>query len=183
MKLSEWSVRNSLLVNMLTVFVIFAGLLAVFANRREAFPNFSFDIVQISARYSGATASQIEKLITIPIEKELKEVDDVKDLVSASTEGYSYIFVVIEPDAKNKDKVVNDLQRAVDRAEDLPADLKDKPVVEEISTKNTPMLEVALFGDLSPEQLRQQARRLETRLLEDPNVAKVIRRGYREPEF
>lgn len=183
MKLSEWSVRNSLLVNMLTIFTIFAGILAVFANRREAFPNFSFDIVQISTRYPGATASQIEKLITIPLEKELKEVDDIKDLVSASTEGFSYIYAVIESDAPNKDKTVNDIQRAVDRAEDLPADLKDKPVVEEISTKNTPMLEVALFGDLPPEELRQLSRRLETLLLEDPNVAKVIRRGYREPEF
>ncbi|HKX12411.1 MAG TPA: efflux RND transporter permease subunit [bacterium] len=183
MKLAEWSVRNSLLVNMLTVFTIVAGIMAVFANRREAFPNFSFDIVQIATRYPGATASQIEKLITIPIEKELKEVDDIKELVSASTEGFSGIYVVIEPDAKNKDKVVNDVQRAVDRAEDLPADLKDKPVVEEISTKNTPMLEVALFGDLPSEELRQLSRRLETLLLEDPNVAKVIRRGYREPEF
>ncbi|MCC6271884.1 MAG: efflux RND transporter permease subunit [Deltaproteobacteria bacterium] len=181
--LSEWSVRNGLLVNLLTVFVIVAGVMALMNNRREAFPNFSFDVVQVRTHYQGATPAQIEKLITIPIEKELKEVDDIKEMVSASIEGMSLIYLVIEPDAANKDKTVNDIQRAVDRAEDLPEDLKEKSVVEEFTTKNTPMLEVTLYGDMSDLELRRQARLLEAALLDDPNVAKVTRRGYREPEY
>ncbi|MCC6273097.1 MAG: efflux RND transporter permease subunit, partial [Deltaproteobacteria bacterium] len=64
--LSEWSVRNGLLVNLLTVFVIVAGVMALMNNRREAFPNFSFDVVQVRTHYQGATPAQIEKLITIP---------------------------------------------------------------------------------------------------------------------
>lgn len=181
--LAQWSVRNSLLVNLLTVFVIIAGVMALKENRREAFPNFSFDVVQISTKYPGSTPGQVEKLITIPIEKELKEVDDVKEMVSASIEGMSLIYIVIEPDASNKDKTVNDIQRAVDRAEDLPDDLKDKPLVEEFTTKNTPMLEVTLYGELGDLELRRQARLLEAALLDDPNVAKITRRGYREPEY
>lgn len=183
MKLAEWSVRNSLLVNLLTLFVMVAGVFAIFTLRREAFPNFSFDVVQIATSYPGGAPQQIEKLITIPIEKELKEVDDIKEMVSASTEGFSMIYIVIEPDAKNKDKIVNDIQRAVDRAENLPEDLKEKPRVTEVSTKNTPALEVTLSGNLSPQELRVQARRLETALLADPMVAAVTRRGYREPEI
>ncbi|MFO1463512.1 MAG: efflux RND transporter permease subunit [bacterium] len=181
--LSEWSVRNGLLVNLLTVFIIIAGVMALLNNRREAFPNFSFDVVQVSTRYPGSTPAQIEKLITVPIEKELKEVDELKEMVSASVEGMSLIYLVIEPDAANKDKVVNDIQRAVDRAEGLPDDLKDKPVVEEFTTKNTPLLEVTVYGDLPDLELRRQARLLETALLDDPNVARVTRRGYREPEY
>jgi multidrug efflux pump subunit AcrB len=183
MKLAEWSVKNSLLVNLLTAFAIIAGIFAIVTLKREAFPNITFDIVQVTTRYPGATPEQIEKLITIPIEKELKEVDDIKEMVSASVEGISLIFLTIEPDAENKPKIVNDIQRAVDRAEDLPADLEDQAVVREIMTKNTPVLEVSLFGDLSPEELRIQARRLERIILENPQVADVTRRGYREPEL
>ena len=139
--LAEWSVRNSLLVNLLTVFIFIAGGIAVWEMRREAFPNISLDIVQVTTKYPGATASQVEKLITTPIEKELKEVDDIKEMVSVSTEGYSAVFLTIEPDAENKDRVVNDIQRAVDRAEDLPADLEDKPIVEELTARLRAMAE------------------------------------------
>ncbi len=181
--LAEWSVRNSLLVNLLTAFLILSGVLALFNIRREAFPNINLDIVQVSTKYPGSTPGQVEKLITIPLEKELKEVDDIKEMVSVSTEGFSLVFLTIEPDAENKDKVVNDIQRAVDRVEDLPDDLEDKPVVQELSTKNTPLIEVSLYGKLTPEELRTQARRLEDALLGDPHIASVVRRGYREPEF
>ncbi len=183
MKLAEWSVKNSLFVNLITAFIVVAGIISIFSLNREAFPNIVFDIVQVTTRYPGATPEQMEKLITIPIEKEIKEVEDLKEIFSVSAEGISVIFITIEPDAKNKPKIVNDIQRAVDRAEDLPADLEDLPVVRELTTKNTPILEVSLFGDLDPEQLRLQARRLESVLLENPGVASVIRRGYREPEF
>ncbi|MCP5468185.1 MAG: efflux RND transporter permease subunit [Deltaproteobacteria bacterium] len=183
MKLAEWSVKNSLLVNLLTLFIMFVGAWSLFTIKREAFPNIKFDIVQISTVYPGSTPEQVEKLLTIPLEKELKEVDDIKEMVSASVEGLSLIYLTIEPGAEDKVKVVNDIQRAVDRVEDLPSDLEDKPVVEEISTKNTPVIEVALYGDVSSEELREQAKRLEDIVLENPEVASVVRRGYREPEF
>lgn len=183
MKLAEWSVKNSLLVNLLTVFILVAGILSVFKLNREAFPNINFDIVEVKTTYPGAIPEQIEKLITIPIEKELKEVSDIKEMVSVSVEGLSLIYLTIEPDAKDKPKIVNDIQRAVDRAEDLPDDLEDKPVVRELKTKDTPVLEVSVFGQLDPIQLRRQAKRLEDMILNNENVSSVVRRGFPEEEF
>jgi multidrug efflux pump subunit AcrB len=182
-KLAEWSVKNSLLVNLMTVFILLAGIMAVFSLKREAFPNINFDIVEIRTNYPGSTPEQIEKLITIPIEKELNEVSDIKEMVSASAEGISLIFLTIEPDAANKPKIVNEIQRAVDRVEDLPDDLEDQPIVREMLTKDAPVLEVSLYGELAPEELRRQAKRLEDRILELPEVSNVVRRGYRELEF
>ncbi|MCB1214207.1 MAG: efflux RND transporter permease subunit, partial [Deltaproteobacteria bacterium] len=183
MKLAEWSVKNSLLVNLATVFLLVAGAWGLWTMRREAFPNINFDIVQVSTVYAGASPEQAEKLITIPIEKELKQISDVKEMVSVSVEGASYIFLTIEPDATEKDKIVNDIQRAVDRVDDLPGDLEDKPVVHELKTKDSPILEISLYGDLEPEQLRQEAKRLEDRILDVKGVSSIVRRGYQEPEF
>lgn len=183
MKLAEWSVKNSLLVNLATVFILVAGTISLFTLNREAFPNINFDIVEVKTTYPGSTPAQVEKLITIPLEKELNEVDDIKEMISVSAEGISLIFLTIEPDAKEKPRIVNEIQRAADRAEDLPDDLEDKPVVREMKTKNTPVMEVAVFGEVSPEELRVQAKRLEDMILEKGDVANVIRRGYREPEI
>ncbi len=183
MKLAEWSVKNSLLVNLLTVFILVAGTLSVFTLNREAFPNINLDIVEVRTIYPGSTPEQVEKLLTIPIEKELKEVSDIKEMVSVSAEGISLIFLTIEPDATDKTKTVNEIQRSVDRVDDLPDDLDDKPVVREIKTKDIPILEVTVFGDLDSFELRKQSKLLEDRILENKNVSSVVRRGYREPEI
>ena len=136
MKLAEFSVRNSLLVNSISVFLVVSGLLALFRIEREAFPNFSFDIIIVSTPYKGAPPEVIEKRITIPLEKELKEVDDIKKLYSVSVEGLSEIILEIEPDAPDKTKVYNDIQKAVDAADDLPVDLDADPKVLELKKED-----------------------------------------------
>jgi len=151
--------------------------------QREAYPRFSFDIVIVSTVYPGATPREIEKLITIPIEKELKQVSDIKEISSVSAEGISRISIKIEEDTENKNSVINEIQRAVDRVDDLPADLKDKPNVNEIRTKDKPIIEVALSGNLTEFQLREHAKALEKKLLDLDEVARIERRGFREREI
>ncbi len=182
-RLFEFSVKQPLFVNLLTIFIVVAGIMALTRLNREIFPNISLDIVIVNTAYPGSTPQEIEKLITIPIEKELKEVADIKEMTSVSLEGLSTIALEIEPDAPNKDKTVNDIQRAVDRAEDLPEDLQDDPVVIELESRNRPVVEVSLSSNLPEHKLIDHARVLERRLLDMPGIAKVNRSGWRDEEF
>ncbi|MDO8644039.1 MAG: efflux RND transporter permease subunit, partial [bacterium] len=79
MNLTAFLIRHKLLINLLSVFLVVAGLSAVFRIPREAFPNIVFDVVTVRTNYPGANPSQIEKLITHPIEKELKDLEDIKE--------------------------------------------------------------------------------------------------------
>ena len=182
-KIFEFAVNQPIFVNLLTVLVIVAGLMSMAALNRDTFPNIQLDIVMISTNYPGATPKEIEKLITIPLEKELQEVSDIKEMVSSSLEGTSLISIELEPDAPDKRKIISDIQRAVDRADDLPDDLKRKPMVNEIETRNRPVVEVSLSGDLSLDELTKHAKALETRLLDLDNIAKVNRSGWRDREI
>ena len=47
---------------------------------REAFPNIQYDIITIYTSFPGAAPSEVEKLITNPLEQELKEVDGIKKM-------------------------------------------------------------------------------------------------------
>ncbi len=147
---------------------------------REAFPNFSFDIVTVRTDYPGASPDVIEKRITIPLEKELREVDDIDEMGSVSVEGLSLIILKIDPDAPDNDRVVNDIQRAVEEAQDLPEDLRDEPRVREAQVRNTPIVEVSLSGELTETELRQLAVNLETEILDLSGVASVARKGMRD---
>lgn len=182
-KLFEFSVRQPLLANLITVVILVAGVMAISGLNRDIFPNVNLDLVIVNASYPGATPQEIEKLITIPIEKELKEVSDIKEMNSASIEGLATILIEIEPDARDKAKVVNDIQRAVDNAEDLPSDLKDKPLVNELQMRDHPVVEVSLSGDIPEAVLVESAREMETRLLDLSDISRVDRNGWRDQEI
>ncbi|MBU1147974.1 MAG: efflux RND transporter permease subunit, partial [Candidatus Omnitrophica bacterium] len=183
MSLPRFSVNQSLFVNLVSVLIIVFGLIVVVGMNREVFPNVDFDIVSITTAYPGATPLDVEKLITVPIEKELKEVDGIKEIKSSSSAGASFINVKLDPDERDKKKVVSDIQTAVDRVKDLPKDIYQDPVVVEISSKQYPIIEVSLSGDMTEKKLQYYADGLEDLIEDIKGVAKIRESGYRDREI
>jgi multidrug efflux pump subunit AcrB len=165
-----------------------AGLLFMFAAKREAFPKIEFDFVLINAIYPGATAEDIEKHVTIPVEDQLREVDGIDELTSSSLEARSVIVIKLDPDLSNKDKTINDIKNAVDRVTDLPEDV-DKPTVTELSMAQFPVVEIAVINknniknDAEETELRKYSKILEDRILDLNGVAAVNKQGYRKREM
>lgn len=183
MKLAEFSVKNSLLVNLISAFIILFGFIAMMNIRREAFPSVSFDEMIITTVYPGAPAEDVEKLVTNPLEEEVKGVSGIKELLSRSEEGLSTINVVIEPSVSDKKKVVDDVKRAVDRVNNLPEEIDEDPEVVELSSDEFPVFEITLGGNFSEQELRDQAEQLEDRILDVRGVSSMTRYGWRDPEF
>jgi len=183
MKIVDFSVKHSLFVNLLSVFLVVAGMVSLFQLRREAFPVISFDRVIISTIYKGASAEEVEKLVTAKLEREIREVDDIENIYSSSMEGISTINLEISLDAKDKKKVVNDIQKAVDRVTDLPDGVDDRPIVTEITSGKIPIIKVALSGQLDEFELREYADALKDRFEDIDGVATVARSGWRDEEF
>ncbi|MBI4223721.1 MAG: efflux RND transporter permease subunit, partial [Deltaproteobacteria bacterium] len=182
-RIVQFSLDHPLLVNLLTVFVFVAGVWAFTNLNREAFPNVSYDRVLIRADYTGSDPKSVEKLITIPIEREIKEISDIQEMRSISLQGMSILVIELEEYVKNKDRLINDIQRAVDRVEDLPLDMEDPPRVTEIRSKDQPIIEVSLTGELSEFALVDHAFNLERILLDLPQTAAIARKGWREKEI
>jgi len=182
MKLAEISVKNSLAINLISFFVLVLGIVSMFALKRDAFPDVSFDVVTVTTTYPVASPEDVEKLVTIPLEKEIKGVTGIKEMNSSSDEGLSVIGITIDPKTQDKDKVVDDIRRAVDRVTDLPQEV-DEPLVVEITTRERPILEISISGPIPELQKRQYAETLEDRLLDINGVSKVGRIGWRDREF
>ena len=133
MSIPKFSVSNSLLVNLISVFIFLIGFYSLFNIQRDAFPQVDYDFVSITTVYPGAPAEDVEKFITIPLEKEVKSVSGIDEMTSKSQEGVSVIEIQIDPETKDKKKVVDDIQRATERVQDLPEDADD-PIVFEMTT-------------------------------------------------
>jgi multidrug efflux pump subunit AcrB len=172
---------------MVTVGVILAGLMFIFTAQREAFPRIEFDYVVANTIYPGATAEDVEKHITIPIEDQLREVDGIEELTSNSIEARSIVVVKLDPDLKNRDKVINDIKSSIDRINDFPEDAED-PVVTEIGTSQQPVISISILNkndtrnDAEEFQLRKFAKMLSDRILEIRGVARIDKQGYRDRE-
>lgn len=179
--LIKFFIRNRLFGDLLSGFLILVGVFSLFNVRREAFPNIQFDIITISTLYPGASPIEMEKLITNPIEQDLKEVDGIKKLNSISTEGRSYIVVQLDPDQTTEAKAKEDIKSIVDLVQ-LPEEAEDTKVVA-LETKQEPIIQVALYSDESEMQLREVAKDLEKKLEKIPGVARIAYNGLRDLEI
>lgn len=182
MSLPRFSVNQSLFINLVSAILIIIGIIVLLGINKEIFPNVSFDMVSITTSYVGSTPIDVEKLISVPIEKELRQVDGIKEINSSSAAGISLIYIKIDPDESNKQKVIRDIQSAVDRLEDLPRDV-DQPLVTEITSKEYPIIEVSLSGRMNEQRLQRHAEVLEDILEDIEGVARISKSGYREREI
>lgn len=178
-----FSVKNSLFVNILSAVIVFAGIISIFSIKREAFPPVSYDIVTITTPFRGAPAEKVETLVTAPIERELREVDDLEDIFSDSIEGISTIFVKISIDAKDKARVLRNINNAVDRVTNLPDDVDERPRVDEMTSGMIPVIKVAVSGDVDEFVLRDYADKLYDKFEEIDGVSSVKKVGWRDEEY
>ena len=182
-KLFEFSVKQPLLVNLLTVFIIIVGILSLSRLSRDVFPNVQLDLAIITTSYPGASPEEVEKNVTTPIERELKGVDHIDKLHSFSAENLSTIIIEIDQDAPNNDKVTANIQRAVDNTQNLPEDLPDDPFVQDFDGSFQAVVEISISGDMSEFELTKHAKNLETLLYLEPDIASISRKSWRDEEI
>ncbi|NND78106.1 MAG: efflux RND transporter permease subunit [Flavobacteriales bacterium] len=183
--LSNASVNNRTTVLLLTVIIVVAGIFSYNSMPKEAFPEIVMPQIFITTPYPGNGPSDIEKLITRPIEKELKSMTGVDKITSSSLQGMSSINVefdfsvsVEEALRKVKDKV--DIAKA---DPDFPTDLPADPNIFEMNfSELIPIMNVNLRGEFSMDQLKEYGEYLEDEIEELPEINKVDIRGISEKE-
>jgi multidrug efflux pump subunit AcrB len=181
-RLIEFFARQSIFANLLTIFVMIFGLYSFLKIRREVFPNINFDVITVTTALPGASAESVERLITNPLEQDLREVDGIKKMTSVSADNQSVIVLQLDPDQTTEAKAKNDIEDVVDNFRDLPEGAED-PIVTALESKKTPTVEVSLSGDVPETVLRETAKILERKIEAIRQVAKVQFNGLRDYEI
>ncbi len=184
--LSSLSIDNKTTVYVITAIIVLAGLLSYFSLPKENFPEVVMPEIYINTPYPGNSPTEIEKLISQPLEKELNGISGVDKISSTSVEGFSSVKVLfnfdITPDdalLKVKDKV--DIVKAdPDFPKDLPA---DPNVFASNMSEFAPVMNINLSGDYPVEDLERYAERLEDEIEKVPEINKVELRGITDKEI
>ena len=170
--------ERHLLAILVTLMIFMLGVNTLRTIRRDMFPEVDFGEMFVNTRYPGASPEDVELNVTNKIEEELKEVTGIKTMTSVSMENISFIDVIIDPNAKDQEKVKTEIRDAVDRVTDLPEEVTDAPLVTELKTTIFPVIEVGISGDLPYGELREVAKALEKKLVNVPGVSSVTKLGY-----
>ena len=137
-----------------------SGVIAYQAIPQENSPEVEIPIVIVSTIWPGATAEDVENLVTDKIEQEIQNLDDVEQYNSTSVAGVSTVVVEFEIDTDMTENT-NAVQDAVDDASrSLPDSILDDPNVEQANISSTPILTLAISGDYSYSQLKSFAENL-----------------------
>lgn len=175
--------QRHILAYMITFTAMVLGVSTLFFIKRDIFPEVEFGEMVVTTAYPGASPEDVELKVTNKIEDELKSVTGIKRYTSWSSENFSFIHIVIDPDEKDQDKVVREVRDAVSRVNALPEEVDELPLVTELNTSVLQIIEVGLTGDLPYKTLRELARQFEKKLENIPGVAQVDRYGYRDREI
>src|ERR1700716_348653 len=129
MKLTEFSLRNPLVVAALTGAVIVFGLTAYLSMGIGVFPNVSFPEVLVITPDPGADPATIETQITKPIEDAVAGLANIDTITSSSDEGVSSVVVQFTT-AANENLVPVDVERVVNAIRSqLPAEANAPTIV------------------------------------------------------
>jgi multidrug efflux pump len=162
---------------LLSIFV--AGLYSYVTISKESTPDIPIPIVYVSMVHEGISPEDAERLLVLPMERELQSIEGLNEMTATASEGHA--SVTMEFDAGyDIDQAIIDVREQVDRARvELPPETLE-PTVNEINISDFPVLSVSLSGRISERTLITIARDLQDRIEALPNVLEVTIGGDRE---
>lgn len=186
--MATWAINNKIIVYVI-VAIIFVGGFSAFLNMpRESFPEVVENKVYISSVYPGNSAEDVEKFITEPIEKEIRGISGIKDVVSTSFNDYAMTIVEFADDvplevakADVKDKV--DMVKADADFPVLDTGAKVEPNVFDLNiAEEFPIANINLTGNYSLQQLKDFAELLQDEFEHLQAIKEAPIRGVNDKE-
>ncbi|MEM7155455.1 MAG: efflux RND transporter permease subunit [Myxococcota bacterium] len=170
--------RPTFAILLLCAFVM-AGWLGYGSLVRESTPDLEIPQATVVVEWPGADPETIENQVAAELETELKAMEGLRKMQSASFDSFCVIAVEFEADEDIASAMAR-LRARVSAAEaDLPSDV-EKPRISEISVNNAPIISLSLYGEVDEIARGQALDALERRLENIKGVNEVSISGQRD---
>ncbi len=92
MSISEVSVKRPVAMTMVVLMIVVIGLYALTMLPIDLYPNITMPMAAVQTTYSGVSPSEIENMVTKPIETALSQVSGIQNITSTSSQGSSIVI-------------------------------------------------------------------------------------------
>jgi len=168
MSLPAFSIKKPITMLMIYSALVLAGLLALTQLPVELYPNISFGEVSIIIEVRGGIPpTEVEALVSKPVEEAVGTVSHLEEMLSISKEGESTVVLSFEPGI-NMDFAALDVREKFAKVKNkLPKEI-EKPIIAQFKRSDVPIVILAITS------LRRSTEEL--RKIVDENVREAIKR-------
>lgn len=182
-KPASWSIDNRISIFVMTIILTLWGIMSYTNLPKESFPEIVIPKVYVQTVYPGTSPTNMENLVTKPLEKRMKSIAGVKKITSNSYQDYSVITVEFNTDTDIKDakqKVKDEIDQA---ARDLPQDLPQEPQAMDVNLSDLPIMYVNISGNYDLNKLKEYAENMQDRIESLKEITKVDITGALDREI
>jgi multidrug efflux pump subunit AcrB len=177
----KFFIRKRQFTVLLIAALIVVGSMSLFTIPKESAPEVKIPVGIVSAILPGASAADVEKLVTNKLEDGLNNLNNLDTITSSSREGVSVVTVQFLAKA-DIDKSIQDLKSQVDKIKgDLPDEV-ETPTVTEVNFADQPILIISVAGQYSPYDLTRLGDELKDDLTSIKGVSRVEVSGVQDRE-
>ena len=168
---------------MLVLGLVLTGTFAYSQLPRQLMSELSFNWVFIRVDYPGVPPDDLEQLVAIPVEEQVRNVDGVSSVTNRSKEGFTFFSVKFESLSDDEfDSAYQEVKDAVAVVR-LPEEAREPVWVNFSSADFVPMISLVLAGELPKDELFDVAERLEEEIEAIEGISKVDLGGVQERQI
>ena len=139
--LVNFVLKNKLAVWLLTIIITVSGIYSATQMKTETIPDISIPYLMVTGVYPGATPEKVMKEVSMPLEKAVEGLEDVKNVYSNSTSSLASIQVEYDYGV-DMDEKKRALESAIDNVT-LPEDVQ-APTVTAVSMNMMPVVALSV---------------------------------------
>ncbi len=171
--------RHRVAANLLMALMVLAGSWALAKLNTQFFPSFELDIITVRVAWSGASAEDVERGITAPLEQALRSLDNLHSMTSTSAMGIAAISLEFD-DGTDMSAALEQVNGIIALARNLPEDA-ERPEVSRIIRYES-VARLLLSGVHDRQELRPLAEQMRDELLAR-GISKVEINGLPKEEI
>ncbi|MCP4348149.1 MAG: efflux RND transporter permease subunit [Desulfobacterales bacterium] len=179
----KYSIKQTVFINVVFVMLVVAGAFSIYTIPVENMPMVDIGKVFIHTVYFGASADDVEQLVTTKIEDALDGLENVEYVQASSYRNFSSVTIKFNDDTNYSDLYDELRFRVLNIKDELPAMVEDPTFTYADTSIWLPVVVVNITGDIPQQSLKLFADELKTILLSVPDVRSVELDGEYDREF
>lgn len=180
MTFSEKCVNKPVTTQLLFVLAVILGIFCTTQLPIDMFPEMDLPYMIVFTSYDNAGPEEVEQSVTSTLETSLSGLSGLKKMQSRSMSGLSIVFLEFNY-GTNLDAAGGDVRDKIDMVRGYLPDDADSPITIKMDPSMMPILNLAVRGNRTPEELRTMAEDvIKPRLEQLDGIASATVSGGRE---
>ncbi|MGI9276673.1 MAG: efflux RND transporter permease subunit [Endozoicomonas sp.] len=165
---------------MLFVLLLTLGMISYITIPKEAAPDIPIPVIDVSIHYEGISPEDSERLLVLPMEKELRGLAGIKEMTSTASQSNASISLKFIA-GLDINVLLSEVRDKVNQAKSKLPDGTDEPVVKQVTIASLqPVVTVILSGNMPERALVKIANKVKDLLESRKEILEVDVGGDRE---